>query len=253
MFHLFPGGRAGIDKVDMVSSGDVDQVHIFHLQALLFGCDIIAAEGRRNRVVGLSVNQPLLRLDWELHGIGFAVTVRNFARGPVKKFDDRVVAQVKLISSLQVNDSRQRYHCVQCEFVSCKTQCELPSRRMSHDDRWARIDTVPVCVPEQEMIAGANISKRSGPAAAFVPDAPVFQICCCNPFYLQSSAEMSGMSKIVFSAPEAAVNKNHKRYRIVVFCRRKAQVQELVGIGSVRDALVRRGRRQVQNVVRHRR
>ena len=104
----------------------------------------------------------------------------NFVRRTVKKFHHRVVAQVKIVSAPQVNHSRQRYDSVQRGFMSGQAQCELPARGMSHHHQPARIDAVSVCVLQQELMGVANVSKASRPAAAVIPDAPVFDICGCN-------------------------------------------------------------------------
>ena len=72
---------------------------------LVFRGDVITAESWWDCVIGETMNQPLSRMrNGELHGIGFAIVVRDFRGSTAEKFDHRIVAEMKIIGALQVND-----------------------------------------------------------------------------------------------------------------------------------------------------
>ena len=128
-----------IDEVEVACAENFEQAGVFFIFvapfALPFGGDIVAAKGRWDGVIGRAVNQPLARVrDREFHRIGFAVVLGYLCRRAVEKLDDRVVAEVKLISALQVNGSGERDDPSNARFVGGEAERELPTSGMAHHD-----------------------------------------------------------------------------------------------------------------------
>src|SRR5439155_1661624 len=74
--HLRPGGRTWIDQIEVSRGGNLQIVYV--LAALLLLFRVIAAQKRRDGIVRSAVDQPLRSLrDFELHGIGFTIMLRN--------------------------------------------------------------------------------------------------------------------------------------------------------------------------------
>jgi len=98
-------------------------------RVLVFRRDVITAEGWRDCVIGETVNQPLTCVrNGELHGIGFAIVVRHFRGSTAEIFDHRVVAEMKIISPLEVNDSCKRNDTCHARFMSGQAKRELSTR-----------------------------------------------------------------------------------------------------------------------------
>ena len=114
-----------------------------------------------------------------------------------------------------------------------------------------------------------NIGKSSGPAAAFIAYAAVFDIPGSDATSSQGSTEVTGMGKIIFVAPEAAVDVDNDRMWRRVFdsawvSRRavstrmgvliadgQAKIAKLLGSVAVVKPGIRRRRRKRENVFRH--
>ncbi len=124
-----------IDEVDVACAGNLEQVSIFFSVAFapLFGGDIVAAERRWYGVVGRAVNEPLARVrDREFHRVGFAVVLRYLCGRAVKKLDDRIIAEVKLVSALQVDNTGKREDASNARFVSGEAERKLSAGGMAH-------------------------------------------------------------------------------------------------------------------------
>jgi len=116
-------------------SGDLQHMGVFFFFAgtLLFGRNIIAAEIHRNGVILGTVNQPLLSSrNGKLGGIGLAIVISNFAGHPMKKFNHRIVAEVKFVGSLQVYDSGEGYYARKPRFVCRQAERKLASGGMAY-------------------------------------------------------------------------------------------------------------------------
>src|ERR1700758_5539457 len=107
----------------------------------------------------------------------------NLSGPTVQEFGDSVVAQMKLISVLQIDYSRQRNDPLYTRLVRRQAERELASGRVSHNHDSFPI--TPIFSPiiflarrmlHQKLVGRANIGERSGPASAGVADAPVFQV-----------------------------------------------------------------------------
>src|SRR6478752_987319 len=78
----------------------------------------------------------------------------------------------------------------------------------------------------QGTIGAANVFKCSGPSTAGIAHATVLDVPGGNADVFQRMAKMSGISKIVFRAPVAAVNKEDDWMR--AFSRGNANVDKLI-------------------------
>src|SRR2546426_1922064 len=64
LLNLLPGFAAGIDQVEVIGPGDLQQMNVFFLRAgaLLLAAGVISAESWRDNVIGRAVDQPLMGL-----------------------------------------------------------------------------------------------------------------------------------------------------------------------------------------------
>src|ERR1700757_3294914 len=99
----------------------------------------------------------------------------NLSGRTVQEFGDSVVAQMKLISVLQIDYSCQRNDPLYTRLVRRQAERKLASSRVSHHHDSFAIKMFRVCMLRQKLVGRANVGKRSGPASARVADAPVFQ------------------------------------------------------------------------------
>ena len=146
----------------------------------------------------------------------------------------------------------------------------MSSCRVPHDSDAARVQVVfgrDLC---HEAKTVTNIGKSSGPAAAFIAYAAVFDIPGSDATSSQGSTEVTGMGKIIFVAPEAAVDVDDDRMWRRVFdsawvSRRavstrmgvliadgQAKIAKLLGSVAVVKPGIRRRRRKREKVFRHR-
>ena len=120
MFDLAPSFGSGVDQVEVAGGRNLQQVEVFFFLAgsLLFGGDVISAENGGNYVIFVAMDQPLTGSgDRKLHGVCFAVMVGDFLGSAAEEFDNCVVTEVKLISTLQVDDSSKRNYASDAGFV----------------------------------------------------------------------------------------------------------------------------------------
>jgi hypothetical protein len=135
-------------------------------------------------------------------------------------------------------------------------------------------DTVPARQPEGEVAAGrvtdghgapeiqvvlpgkatqrvdspGNIEKRAGPATSFVADAPVLDVPGGDARPGERRAEVTGVSQVVLSAPEPAVEDDGDR--VWPAGSGKPEIAELEVEWPVRDAPIRRRGRKGEDVLR---
>ena len=193
----------------MADRRDFQEVDIFSIfaGALLLGSDVVAAEAGGDYVVAGPVDEPLAALrDRKFGGIGFAVVIGDFGGRPAKEFDDGIVAEVELVSTLQVDDSGEGYDPSQARFVRGKAKSQLTSCGVSDDDKLLRVETMFTAVLSQKLVGAANVGKSVGPASTFIPDAAIFHVCGRQAFGRESGAQMAGVIQVVPGAPEAPVD-----------------------------------------------
>ena len=90
-----------------------------------------------------------------------------------------------------------------------KTQSEMAAGGVSGDAESFEIEPRDgiIFVFAQCTVSAADVFKRSGPSAAGIADATVFDVPSGDAGLLERVTKMSGVSEIVFGAPVAAVNK----------------------------------------------
>ena len=104
----FPRRGVRIDYIQVPGAVKFKQAGVLFLfsGSPLFISNIVPAESNRNCVIGVTVNQPLARMEkGKLQGIRFAVVIGDLTRRAAEKLDHGVIAEVQLIGPLQVNDS----------------------------------------------------------------------------------------------------------------------------------------------------
>src|SRR5579859_1452235 len=180
-------------------------IFFFFAGTILLGGNVIAAELRRNHVVGRAMKQKLPGLwNGKLPGIGFAVMVGNLGGGTVQEFDDRIVAEMKLVGALQVDDSGERDYPRDGPFVGGEADGKLASGGVSHHYDFLGVEIMLGRVLHEIVVGGADVGEGAGPASAIVAHAAVFEIGGGDAFCRQRGAEVAGMIEIVFGAPVAA-------------------------------------------------
>lgn len=218
-------------------------MHIFFFfrGSLVFGGDVVAAELKRHHVIRRPVNQPLPRLrNRQHHRIGLAIVVGNLAGLAPQEFDNCIVAEVQLISPLQIDHASQRYHARHAGFVRGQTQRQLATGRVSHDDGSLGIKMVALRILQQELIGRADVGECSRPRSAFVAHAPVFQIRRCQPFGGESGTQVASVIEIVFCPPVPAVDMDDQRKQRLAFffAGWQTQIEKLISIRSIRNARI---------------
>jgi hypothetical protein len=97
-----------------------------------------------------------------------------------------------------------------------------------------------IFVLAQCAVGAADVLKCSGPSAAGIAHATIFDVPCGDAGLLERMARVSGVSEIVFRAPVTAVNKEHDWMR--AFASGNANVDELIWVLAVRETQIRLGR-----------
>src|SRR5689334_20331786 len=119
-----------------------------------------------------------------------------------------------------------------------EAESEVASGRVAGDAELFQIEPGDgiVLMFAQCAVGAADILKRSGPSAAGISHATVFHVPGCDAGILQRVAKMTGVSKVVFGAPEAAVDEENDGMRASSLG--KARVDELIGVLAVRKAQI---------------
>ena len=93
-----------------------------------------------------------------------------------------------------------------------------------------------ILVRKQSTVGAADVFKCSGPSAAGIAHAPVFDVPRGDAGLLKRMAKMPGVSQVVLGAPVAAVNKEDDRMR--AFSSWNANVDKLIWVLPVSEAQI---------------
>src|SRR6476646_8962090 len=120
-----------------------------------------------------------------------------------------------------------------------ETESEMATSGMSGDAELCEIEPRDgiIFVFAQRTISAANILKSSGPSAAGIAHATVFDVPGGDAGLLERVAKMPGISEVVFGAPVTAVNKEDNWMR--AFSGGNASVDKLIWVLTVRETLIR--------------
>jgi hypothetical protein len=133
----------------------------------------------------------------------------------VEEFDNGVVAQVELVSTLQVDDSGKRNDAGHSGLAGGEAEGQLTSGGVSHDDELLRIEVVLPGVLSQKLVGTAYVSKGVGPASTFIADTAIFEVCGGQAFDGESGTEVTSVIQVVLRPPEASVDVDD--YRVGTF------------------------------------
>src|SRR6478672_2804060 len=119
-----------------------------------------------------------------------------------------------------------------------ETESQMAAGGMSGDAEPLEIEPGHgiVFVFAQRTVGAANVLKCSGPSAAGISEATVFDVPGGDAGLLQCVAKVSGVNEVVFGAPVAAMNKEDEGMR--AFASRNANVDELIWVLAVRKAQI---------------
>ncbi len=131
--------------------------------------------------------------------------------------------------------------------MSGEAQRQLASSGVAHHDYLRGVQFGALGDLGDVAVTVADILEGARPAAARVAHTAILHVPGRESFGSESGAEVSGVIQIVFGTPEATVNVHDYGERATGFW--NPQFGELIWIGSVGQASVRRGRGQGQNIV----
>src|SRR5438105_1928819 len=114
------------------------------LAQLFFLLGVLAAEGGWNSVVIRAMQQPLPSMrDTELQRICFAIVFWHVSWFPAKKFNHRVITQMKIERLLQIHYTGKRDGLPQRTLMCSQAQRQLPAGGMPHHSHALSIQTEP--------------------------------------------------------------------------------------------------------------
>src|SRR5262249_4896718 len=145
--------------------------------------------------------------------------------------------QVLLIHFLQIDGAAQRDHALDLLLVPCEAQRKLAASRMAGYHHLRNIKVVALRDLRKKAITADDVLERSRPSAAGVAHSPILQIEGRHSFRSQRGTRMPGMLKIIFRAPEAAMDVHDDRKRAFPF--RQPKIAKLIWIGTIRKAHIR--------------
>src|SRR4051812_17412768 len=119
-----------------------------------------------------------------------------------------------------------------------KTESEVTTGGVSGDAQPFHVEPGEriIFVCEQSTVGAADVLKCSGPSAAGIAHATIFDVPGCNANFFEGVAKMSGVSQVILGAPVAAVNEED--YRMRAFSSGNANVNKLIWVLSVREAQI---------------
>lgn len=237
ILHLLPDAGVGIDELKVSGAGKRDQLNVLAGFFLFGGVGLADFVG--HCVVGGAVNEPLRGLwDRTLRWRSFTIMVWDFRRRAAKKCCGSIIAQMQLPGAMQVYDAREREHMRNGPLKSGEAESEVASGGVAGDAEVVQVEPGDgiVFVLAQSVVGAADVFKRSRPAAAGISHATVLHIPGRDAGVFQRVAKMTGVSKVVFGAPETAVDKENDRMR--AFSGGKACLDELIRVLPVRKAQI---------------
>ncbi len=173
--------------------------------------------------------------------------VGHFLGCATEEFGNCVVAEVKLISTSQVDDSGERNDASDAGFVCGETKRELASGGVSHHQKLMGIEVALAGALQEEVVGVANVGEGVGPGSAFIANPAILKVGGGGAFAGERGTEVGGVVEVVLRTPEASVNIDDCRMRPLRLG--KTKVSELIRIGAVGDTGIRGRRSESENVV----
>src|SRR5215471_10226468 len=158
--------------------------------------------------------------------------IPNLARCATKELDNRILAEVKLIRALEIDDSGKRDHGSNPGFAGSQAERQLASCRVPHDGEFRILKVVLARILHKKLIGRADVRECARPCATLVANAAIFEIGGCESFAGEGRAQMSGVVEIVPGPPEAAMNVDQQCGRLG-FTAGQSEIDELVWVRAV--------------------
>lgn len=139
---------------------------------------------------------------------------------------------------MQINNAGEREHMRNGALKGGEAEGQVASGGMASDAEFFQIEPGDgiILVFEQRVVGAADVFKSSGPSAAGISHATIFHVPACDAGIFQGVAKMTGVSEIVFGAPEATVDEENDGMR--AFSGGNARLDELVWVLAVRKAQI---------------
>ncbi len=171
-------------------------------------------------------------------------------RRAAQKLAHHAVAELQRVRAAQIRNGGHRHHAAHIDGeLRCQPQHQLPAGGMPRRHQPLEIQVVALGDARQMFCAVQHVVHRSRPAAARIAEPSVLDAPRSGARFRQRRAQVAGVIEIVLRAPESAVNEEHGRVR--TWTARQPQIPELKRILAVRNARVRLGRREPQNILAH--
>jgi hypothetical protein len=145
---------------------------------------------------------------------------------------------VQLPGAMQINNAGERQHMRNGTLKGGETEGQVASGGVAGDAELFQIEPGDgiILVFAQRSVGAADVLKSSGPSAAGISHATIFHIPGCDACIFQGVAKMAGVGKVIFGAPEAAVDEENSGMR--AFSGGKARVDELIRVLAIRKAQI---------------
>src|SRR5262249_43902712 len=149
--------------------------------------------------------------------------------------NDRAIAQVQLPCPAQVKDAGQGEDAGHRLLVGGQAESELPAGRVPGHAETLEVELRAwlFSLPQQGVIGAADVLKSAWPSPTGMAQGALSHIRGGNPGSLWRGAGVPRGGEIVPGAPIPAVNEEDHRMRR--FGCGKAQLDELIGVGTVVD------------------
>src|SRR5579864_1618982 len=130
--------------------------------------------------------------------------------------------------------------------MSSQGECQLTAGGMPHHGQAGENESVPLRHLRHETKRLIDVLESLRPAAAGISYPPIFHVPRRHALCGESSAQVTGMREVILRAPESAMQEHKRRMRS--FARRAPQIDKLIRVRSVVQALIRGRRRKRQDV-----
>ena len=146
---------------------------------------------------------------------------------------------MQLPGAAQIEHASERKHMRDGTLKRGETESKMAAGGVSGDAELFQVEPRDgiISVFAQCTVSAADVLKGSGPSAAGVANATVFDVPGCDAGLFERMAKMSSISEIVFGAPVAAVNEEDDWMR--AFSAGDANVDKLIWILAVSEAQIR--------------